>query len=106
MIHHVTTLETSKKLRKAGVKTESKFVWREPLYSHWKLEPYDKLIHSINPYNIPAYLLSELLKMVKGDWKLRKYKPDLYHITFSGGGEREQTAINAVAKAIIWQSKN
>ena len=117
MEKHVTDLKTSIKLEAVGVNKFGKFIWIKDVNGKDRVIESDMLTalalhhkgHDYEPH--PAYLLSELLDMVEGDWQTLEW--------FKGWGDgafwfktekrelpfKADTPIAAVAQAVIWQKE-
>ena len=107
---YVTSLETSKKLMEAGVDKPSKFVWTK-FNNGWFVEEFEDICYR---WDYHAYLLSELLEMVEGDWCMQfdefaNRVKNIYHfdlLEFNCDLFSATTPIQAVAEAILWQKEN
>ena len=109
---HLTDLETSNRLGAVGVQQPSKFyhVFNQPCVDgkppiKTRKEIDELLRVSTEVEFIPAYLLTELLEMVEGDWEL-DYDTGYYCLRYNSGNNytaATKIIIQAVAEVIIWQ---
>jgi hypothetical protein len=108
---YVTDLETSRRLTLVGVDNESQFVWVNSLGIGWSLsERAADCVGGMRDVN--AYLLSELLEILKYEVKIRKtpsgyfatvwhrYMKVLVTKTF-----RSESLLKAVSEALIFQTE-
>jgi len=114
MDNHVTSLEMSKKLMDAEVMKISHFYYvfgrpsvngRPPIMTRKEID--DLLPFSTEVEYIPAYLLSELLEMVKGEWGLWVNEGGFYCELQNSTAipQSHKTPIEAVAEVILWQKE-
>jgi len=115
MKDHVTDFETSKRLEAVGVREPSKFVWLKSLRGEYIVMTSDVLTpfalrrrnHDYDPH--PAYLLTELLAMVEGDWNslewFKGWEDGAYWFSLDKNELpfKSDNPIQAVSEAIIWQ---
>jgi len=119
MKDNVTSYETSRELAKVGVNLfRHKFEWLEGILLDYYIAtiPEVMVVLEKDPYrkHYPAYLLSELLEMVEGDWCMQSDKrKDLgLHTCLFDLLEQScdlflgNSLIEAIAQAILWQKEH
>jgi len=108
---YVTSLETSKKLMEVGISKESEFSWQRAGIDYSLIRT---KFGAVIGDSYSAYLLSELLEMVEGDWCMQfdefaNRVKNIYHfdlLEFNCDLFSATTPIQAVAEAILWQKEN